>query len=127
MIENLPNPTDEKLSNGVERPLRRTSRLSVLKPQPIVENHEREREQENDFVELKNEEKEDEIEDPPELYLPGDILWHRVPGTPWWPALVYGCYYEDFVSSRVVKYGARAKRSSSSFSPLDSRSRRCCF
>ena len=114
MIENLPNPKDDKLSNGVERPLRRTSRLSVLKPQPIVENHER---QEIDFVEATNEEKEDEEEDPPELYLPGDLVWHRVPGNPWWPALVYGCYYEEFVSSRVVRYGARTKRSSSRFSP----------
>ena len=31
-----------------------------------------------------------EQEDPPELFQLGDILWVRVSGNPWWPALIYG-------------------------------------
>ncbi len=29
-------------------------------------------------------------EDPPEAFQLGDIFWVRVPGNPWWPALIYG-------------------------------------
>ncbi|CAF5162497.1 unnamed protein product, partial [Rotaria magnacalcarata] len=29
-------------------------------------------------------------EDPPELFQLGDILWVRITGSPWWPALIYG-------------------------------------
>jgi len=97
MSENLPK-------TGEERPLRRTSRLSVLKPHPIVENEKVPVEEE--------EEEENQVEDPPELYRSGDIVWHRVAGNPWWPALIYGCFYEDFLSSRVLKYGAKWKRRS---------------
>lgn len=113
---------------GEERPLRRTSRLSVLKPHPIVENEKVQVEEE--------EEEENQVEDPPELYRSGDIVWHRVAGNPWWPALIYGkhritfldrfssifvcsgCFYEDFLSSRVLKYGAKWKRSSSRISKI---------
>lgn len=79
MCENLPK-------TGEERPLRRTSRLSVLKAQPIVENEKVHVEEEKKY----EDEEENQIEDPQELYRPGDIVWHRVAGNPWWPALVYG-------------------------------------
>ena len=31
-------------------------------------------------------------EDPPESFQLGDIVWLRVPGNPWWPALIHGRY-----------------------------------
>ena len=72
---------------AVDRRSKRSSRLSALKSKSIVEN----KKEEEPVPALQEEaEKEIEIEDPPEIYQPGDIIWLRVGGNPWWPALIYG-------------------------------------
>jgi hypothetical protein len=110
----------------IDRPLRRTSRLSVLKPKSIIDN------KIEDVPIVAETFDEVDIEDPPEIYQLGDILWHRVPGNPWWPALIHGsrqifmsvtgnllsssvffssgCYYEDDLHTKVVKMPRRGKR-----------------
>ena len=72
---------------AVDRRSKRSSRLSALKSKSIVEN----KKEEEPVPALQEEaEKEIEIEDPPEIYQQGDIIWLRVVGSPWWPALIYG-------------------------------------
>ena len=61
-----------------------------MKPQPIIENKEREDIIPDENTDIPHVDEEEEGEDPPELYQRGDIIWNRVPGNPWWPALVYG-------------------------------------
>lgn len=53
---------------------------------------------------------EEEEEDPEDIYHKGDVFWVRVIGNPWWPALVYGSYYEDDMHTRIAKAGRRRKR-----------------
>ena len=63
----------------------RSCRLSTVKPKPVVEKPVEEPiSHDNEF------EEEEEEEDPSDVFQVGDILWARVVGNPWWPALVYG-------------------------------------
>ena len=67
----------------VDRSSKRPSRLSTLKPKPSVEV------KVEVPVDIPDDDA-DDVEDPPELYQKGDLIWLRVAGNPWWPALVYG-------------------------------------
>ncbi|CAF1675674.1 unnamed protein product [Rotaria magnacalcarata] len=91
--------TDEPISN---RRSKRASRSSILKPQPRIEQPKE--------IESLVEDIEIDEEDPPELFQLGDILWVRITGSPWWPALIYGSYYEDNLHTKVVKTAHRAKK-----------------
>ena len=60
----------------------RSCRLSIVKPKPSVEKP----------VEqpIPDENEVEEEEDPSDVFQVGDIVWARVVGNPWWPALIYG-------------------------------------
>ncbi|CAF4714174.1 unnamed protein product, partial [Rotaria magnacalcarata] len=66
----------------IDRRSKRASRSSILKPQPRIEQP-KEIESLVEHIEI-------DEEDPPELFQLGDILWVRITGSPWWPALIYG-------------------------------------
>ncbi|CAF4175532.1 unnamed protein product [Rotaria socialis] len=91
--------TDEPISN---RRSKRASRSSILKPQPSIEQPKE--------IESLVEDIEVDEEDPPELFQLGDILWVHITGSPWWPALIYGSYYEDNLHTKVVKTAHRPKK-----------------
>ena len=65
----------------IDRLSKRPSRLSTLKSKPNIVIKEEEPIVDNNDIDL---------EDPPESFQVGDIVWLRVPGNPWWPALIYG-------------------------------------
>ncbi|CAF0871664.1 unnamed protein product [Adineta ricciae] len=82
----------------------RSCRLSTVKSKPPVEKPVEEP------IADDNEFEEEEEEDPSDLFQVGDILWARVVGNPWWPALVYGSYYEDKIHTKIMKTARRGKR-----------------
>jgi hypothetical protein len=59
----------------------RSCRLSIVKPKPSIEKEVEEPVAEEDEI---------EEEDPPDPFQVGDVFWVRVPGNPYWPALIYG-------------------------------------
>ncbi|CAF1472394.1 unnamed protein product [Rotaria sp. Silwood1] len=97
MVDNI--NIDEQISN---RRSKRSCRLSIVKSEPL--NIEQ---KENKLI--INEIEIDE-EDPPDLFQLGDIFWVHVSGNPWWPALIYGSYYEDYIHTKIVKTPRRPKK-----------------
>ncbi|CAF4179623.1 unnamed protein product, partial [Rotaria sordida] len=98
MVDNL--TVDEQIST---RRSKRSCRLSIVKTQPSIESKENESLLVNDNDDI-------DEEDPPELFQLGDIFWVRVAGNPWWPALIYGSYYEDNLYTKIVKTPRRPKK-----------------
>ena len=81
----------------IERRTQRSCRLSNIKSQPSVPIKEVEPVENNH-----EEQEEEEKEDPADPFQIGDILWVRVSGNPWWPALLYGKSRRSFFS--LIEY-----------------------
>ncbi|CAF1107258.1 unnamed protein product [Adineta steineri] len=94
-VEEPPPPTNRRSV--------RSCRLSIVKPKPSIEKK---------IEEPIPIEDEIEQEDPPDIYQIGDIFWVRVAGNPWWPALIYGSYYEDNIHTKILKTNHRGKKRS---------------
>ena len=76
----------------IERRSKRSCRLPIVKSEPIIVEVEAEViVNENEIKEEEEEEEEEEKEeDPADIFQLGDLFWVRVPGNPWWPAMIYG-------------------------------------
>ncbi|UJR14905.1 hypothetical protein I4U23_001889 [Adineta vaga] len=96
MLDNL--TIDEQSTN---RRSIRSCRLSIVKSKPTLEKKVEESIPDENVI---------EEEDPPDTLQIGDIFWVRVVGNPWWPALIYGAYYENNIHTKVIKTARRKKK-----------------
>ncbi|CAM4805499.1 unnamed protein product [Rotaria magnacalcarata] len=52
----------------------------------------------------------DSVDTSADLYEPGDIVWCKLGGFPWWPALIYRCVAEGGIHTKTLNSNNKPKR-----------------
>ncbi|CAF0834456.1 unnamed protein product [Rotaria sordida] len=104
-----------------ESPSRKRPRRSKQEPQHIIDNSTTE-ETEMDTTSTNSNKRSsikkktkplhsvDSIDTSADLYEPGDIVWCKLGGFPWWPALIYRCNAEGGIHTKTLNSNNKPKR-----------------